>query len=106
MSGATPSGSPAALVPVTSRKFERLMPARRTPVGASSAMISGDMAPPPFQERSSVFPCRPGRGKTFLAAGSGGRSSCRVGALGRILLDGEIGDVAAGHLVDGLGDVG
>ena len=34
MSGATPAGSPAALRPVTSRKLERLIPARRTPVGA------------------------------------------------------------------------
>src|SRR5215468_7358553 len=40
MSGATPSGSPAALLPVTSRKFDRLMPARRTPVGASSDATS------------------------------------------------------------------
>src|SRR6185312_456425 len=37
MSGDTPSGSPLAARPVTSRKLERLIPARRTPVGASSA---------------------------------------------------------------------
>src|SRR5215475_12196741 len=42
-SGATPWGSPVALLPVTSRKFERLMPARSTPVGASSETISGDI---------------------------------------------------------------
>src|SRR6185437_10144358 len=43
MSGATPTGSPDAVRPVTSRKFERLMPARRTPVGASSARALSDM---------------------------------------------------------------
>src|SRR6185437_12159314 len=43
MSGATPTGSPASVRPVTSRKFERLMPARRTPVGASSARALSDM---------------------------------------------------------------
>src|SRR6185503_6141082 len=37
MSGDTPSGLPLAARPVTSRKLERLIPARRTPVGASSA---------------------------------------------------------------------
>src|SRR4029434_9095738 len=37
MSGATPTGSYFSLRPVTRRKLERLMPARRTPVGASSA---------------------------------------------------------------------
>src|SRR5262249_38995471 len=42
-SGATPWGSPVALLPVTSKKFERLMPARSTPVGASSETISGDI---------------------------------------------------------------
>src|ERR1700728_865733 len=42
-SGATPSGSPAGLFPVTSRKFERLIAARNTPVGASSEITSGDM---------------------------------------------------------------
>jgi hypothetical protein len=31
-------------LPVTSRKFDRLMPARKTPVGARSAMISGDIS--------------------------------------------------------------
>src|ERR1700716_1947811 len=45
MSGATPTGSDFSLRPVTSRKFERLMPARRTPVGASSARALSDMAP-------------------------------------------------------------
>src|SRR6267378_3456630 len=43
MSGATPSGSPAALRLVTSRKLERLIPARRTPVGQSSARALSDM---------------------------------------------------------------
>src|SRR5260370_26206140 len=43
MSGATPSGSPAALRPVTSRELERLIPARRTPVGQSSARALSDM---------------------------------------------------------------
>src|SRR3546814_4664630 len=43
MSGDTPSGSPEALRPVTSRKLPRLMPARSTPVGASSLTTSGDM---------------------------------------------------------------
>src|SRR5882757_7790651 len=43
MSGATPTGSAFSLRPVTSRKFERLMPARRTPVGASSARALSDM---------------------------------------------------------------
>ena len=42
MSGATPSGSPDGLLPVTSRKLLRLMPARRTPVGASSALAWED----------------------------------------------------------------
>src|SRR5215471_8285976 len=42
-SGATPWGSPVALLPDTSKKFERLMPARSTPVGASSETISGDI---------------------------------------------------------------
>src|SRR5262249_43046455 len=42
-SGATPWGSPVALLPVTSKKFERLMPARSTPVGESSETISGDI---------------------------------------------------------------
>src|SRR5438105_2745990 len=41
-SGATPTGSPVEFTFVTSRKFDRLMPARRTPVGARSEMISGD----------------------------------------------------------------
>src|SRR6266851_4750993 len=45
MSGATPTGSDFSLRPVTSRKLERLMPARRTPVGASSARALSDMAP-------------------------------------------------------------
>src|SRR5258708_35785149 len=45
MSGETPSGSPLALRPVTSRKLERLTPARRTPVGASSARALSDMKP-------------------------------------------------------------
>src|SRR6478752_2191808 len=41
-SAATPSGSPVEFTFVTSRKFDRLMPARRTPVGARSEMTSGD----------------------------------------------------------------
>src|SRR6185503_254235 len=41
-SAATPSGSPVEFTFVTSRKFDRLMPARRTPVGARSDMTSGD----------------------------------------------------------------
>src|SRR5215475_11949207 len=44
MSGDTPSGSPEALRPVTSRKLERLIPARRTPVGQSSARALSLMA--------------------------------------------------------------
>src|SRR5262245_48250637 len=40
-SGATPWGSPVALLPVTSKKFERLMPASSTPGGESSETISG-----------------------------------------------------------------
>src|SRR5688500_641105 len=44
MPGETPSGSPDALLPVTSKKLLMLMPARSTPVGASWATISGDMA--------------------------------------------------------------
>src|SRR6476659_11281496 len=40
-SGATPSGSPVEFPLVTNRKFDRLMPARRTPVGARSEIISG-----------------------------------------------------------------
>src|SRR5207245_6564519 len=40
-SGATPSGSPLVLLPVTSRKFAMLMPARSAPVGASSDLASG-----------------------------------------------------------------
>src|SRR5262245_8035787 len=43
MSGATPTGSPASVLPVTSKKFDRLMPARRTPVGANSALTCCDM---------------------------------------------------------------
>src|SRR5262245_16346287 len=43
-SGDTPTGSPAGVRPVTSRKLERLMPARRTPVGASSARTLSDMS--------------------------------------------------------------
>src|SRR4029077_12010450 len=41
-SAATPPGSPVEFTFVTNRKFDRLMPARRTPVGASSEMTSGD----------------------------------------------------------------
>src|SRR5215470_4074356 len=43
MSGATPTGSPASVLPVTSRKFDRLMPARSTPLGANSALTCCDM---------------------------------------------------------------
>src|SRR4029450_956569 len=43
MSGATPTGSAFSVRPVTSRKLERLMPARRMPVGASSARGLSDM---------------------------------------------------------------
>src|SRR5262245_53618059 len=42
-SGATPTGSPASVLPVTSKKFDRLMPARRTPVGANSALTCCDI---------------------------------------------------------------
>src|SRR3979411_1330796 len=45
MSGGQPPRSDFSLRPVTSRKLERLMPARRTPVGASSARALSDMAP-------------------------------------------------------------
>ena len=41
-SGATPAGAPVESIFVTSRKLDRLMPARRTPVGARSEMMSGD----------------------------------------------------------------
>src|SRR3979411_123185 len=44
MSGGQPPRSDFSLRPVTSRKLERLMPARRTPVGASSARALSDMA--------------------------------------------------------------
>src|SRR5689334_8296694 len=47
MSGDTPSGSPEGLRPVTSRKLLRLIPARRTPVGASWERTSGDMCQAP-----------------------------------------------------------
>jgi hypothetical protein len=40
MAGATPAGSPVGLEPLTSKKLDRLIPARRTAVGASSAMTS------------------------------------------------------------------
>jgi hypothetical protein len=39
---AKPSGSPFKSIFVTSRKFDRLISARRTPVGASSEMMLGD----------------------------------------------------------------
>ena len=39
MSGATPCGSPAALIPVTNSPLLILIPARRAPVPASSAII-------------------------------------------------------------------
>src|SRR5579883_1275956 len=39
MSGATPAGSPDAVLPVTRRKLLILIPARSTPLGASSAAI-------------------------------------------------------------------
>src|SRR5471032_2482612 len=45
MSGDTLSGLPLAARPVTSRKLERLIPARRTPVGASSAFALSFMSP-------------------------------------------------------------
>jgi hypothetical protein len=54
MSGATPTGSPAALFPVTSRKFDRLMPARRMPVGASSDLTSGDLRGAPGDEKMTA----------------------------------------------------
>src|ERR1700712_2793025 len=43
MLGETPSGSPEALRPVTSRKLDILMAARSTPCGASWLLISGVM---------------------------------------------------------------
>src|SRR5690606_20066971 len=46
MSGATPTGSPVPLCPVTSRKLARLMPARSTPFGARSERASCDIEEP------------------------------------------------------------
>ena len=43
ISGETPAGFPSALRSVTSRKFERLIATRRTPLGASCSMIFGDI---------------------------------------------------------------
>src|SRR5688572_8891923 len=42
MSGETPSGLPSLPLPVTRRKFERLMAARSVPVGASAATAAGE----------------------------------------------------------------
>ena len=42
MSGATPTGSPASVRPVTSRKLLRLIPARRNPSGARSGTCAVD----------------------------------------------------------------
>src|SRR3984957_16820700 len=58
MSGETPCGSPDAVLPVTSRKLLMLIPARRTPVGASSATIWLTIDPPILPARR----CRPGAG--------------------------------------------
>jgi hypothetical protein len=52
MSGETPCGSPEAVLPVTSRKLLILMPARRTPVGASSATIWLTIDPPILASRA------------------------------------------------------
>src|SRR5262249_52641425 len=41
ISGAMPCGSPFGARPVTSRKFDKLMPARSTPFGASSLTSAG-----------------------------------------------------------------
>src|SRR5689334_24547315 len=52
MSGATPAGSPASVLPVTSRKLLMLIAALKVPVGAISRMTSGCTAGPDRHRRA------------------------------------------------------
>src|SRR5487761_1681906 len=56
MSGATPCGSPAAVLPVTRRKLLILIPARSTPLGASSAAIWRSIQPSLGRAQQSLRP--------------------------------------------------
>src|SRR4051794_23399258 len=86
MSGATPAGSPESVRLDTRRKLLRLIPARRTPWGASSALTSpgmdGSEHGPGFAKGAHQAVAGAGRADGGVEGGVGAGLGRREGAQG------------------------